>query len=465
MIIIGAGSAGLTAAGFAVQLGQKVALLEKNRVGGECTWTGCVPSKTLLKAAKVAHQMRHAGRYGIGPAQPSVDLKTVMARVRAAIDQVYQPESPEALRRQGVAVYLGEASFVDPHTINIGDNTLSARRVIISTGAQPLIPPIPGLDNTDYLTYETVWGLETLPQHLIVIGGGPIGCELAQAFRRLGAQVTVLEGGPRILPQDEPEVSDLMAQALAQDGVDIKVDAMAQHLRQQGSDVHVSTADQELVGDALLMSVGRRPNVAGLELEKAQVEYGPQGVMVNNQLRTSQRHIYAAGDCNGGYQFTHYAGFQGFIAVRNALLPGGSRGVLDRVPWATFTDPEVAYVGMTEAQATERYGEGAVVCSWPMQRVDRAITEADTSGFIKIVHRPAGTILGVTVVNERAGEMIHEWILAIDRGMKIGDLVNSIHVYPTYSMASQQAALQIRLGQMLSGTSGRIIRGFTRFMR
>jgi pyruvate/2-oxoglutarate dehydrogenase complex dihydrolipoamide dehydrogenase (E3) component len=228
----------------------------------------------------------------------------------------------------------------------------------------------------------------------------------------------------------------------------------------------VATADQEVVGDTLLLAVGRRPTVDGLGLENARVEYNPIGIKVNEYLRTSQRHIYAAGDCAaGGYQFTHYAGYQGFMAARNALLPGDTRAVLDRVPWATFTDPEVAHAGMTEAQAREKFGDRVEVCSWSMERVDRALTEADTVGFIKLIHQRDGAILGVTIANERAGEMIHEWILALDQGLKINDIVKSIHIYPTYSIASQQIAFHIWVAQLLAGASGKIIKALTRFMR
>ena len=465
LIIIGGGSAGLTAAGFAVQLGKKVALVEKDRLGGDCTWTGCVPSKALLKSAKVAHDMRHAASYGVGPAEPVIDIRTVLAHVRSVVGQVYQPESPDALRADGVNVFLGQASFVDPHSIMVDEVSLTAHRFLIATGARPFIPPIDGLDSVDYLTYESIWDLEALPRNLMVIGGGPIGCEFAQALCRLGAGVTLLEDDVRILPQEEPEVSAVVQQQMAQDGVVFRLNSRAQRIRNQDGEIHILAGGQEFTGDALFLSVGRRPTVDGLNLEKAGVEYSGRGIAVNDHLRTSQRHIYAAGDCTGGYQFTHYAGFQGFMAVRNALLPGAAKAVLDQVPSATFTDPEIAHVGLTEAQASEKYGDNAVVCSWPMERVDRAITEMDTAGFIKIVHRPDGTILGVTIANQRAGELIQEWILAMDQKMKIGDLVNSLHVYPTYSMASQQAALHIKVGQMLAGTSGHIIRGLARLMR
>ncbi len=226
--------------------------------------------------------------------------------------------------------------------------------------------------------------------------------------------------------------------------------------------MHLFAGGKEVVGDSVLLAVGRRPSLAGLALEQAGVEYGPQGVRVDQRLRTSRRHIYAAGDCVGGYQFTHYAGWQGFMAVRNALLPGTTRAVLDLVPWATFTDPEVAHAGLTEVQARERFGQRVEVSHWPMRRVDRALTEGDESGFIKLIHQRDGTLLGVTIVNQRAGEMIHEWILALDQRMKIADLVNSLHIYPTYSMGSLQLASQLRLDQLLTGTSGKFIRAWSR---
>jgi len=465
LIIIGAGSAGLTAADFAVKLGKKVALVEQDRVGGDCLWTGCVPSKTLLRAAKVAHEMRHADRYGVGPAEPVVDLKSVMRHIRSVEDQVYQTETPEELRAKGTAVFLGQARFVDPYTIAVDGQTLTARRFIIATGAHPFVPPIDGLDTIDYLTYQSVWNLEVLPQSLTVVGGGPIGCELAQAFCRLGSKVTLVEEESRVLPQEEPEASQVIRQQMAGEGVEFLLNSRVQRVWLQEGATNVVAGASELTTQALLLSVGRRPTVDGMELERAGIEYSSRGIAVNQHLRTRQRHIYAAGDCTGGHQFTHYAGFQGFMAARNALLPGSARAVLPQVPWATFTDPEVAHAGLTEAQAVEQYGDSTAVSRWPMERVDRAITEGDTTGFIKIVHRPNGRILGVSIVNARAGEMIHEWILAMDQKMRIGDMANPMHIYPTYSLASQQAALQVRLTRMLSGTSGRIVRGLSRLAR
>lgn len=465
LVIIGGGSAGLTAAGFAIQLGERVALVEKNRIGGDCTWYGCVPSKTLLKAAKVAHQMRTSDRHGLTPVEPVIDFQQVMAHVRAVIADVYQHESPDALRADGIDVFTGDCHFVDPHTIAVGATTLTASKVLIATGAHPFVPPILGLDTVEYLTYETLWDLEVLPHHLLVLGAGPIGCEMAQAFRRLGARVTLVEGEERVLPREESEASRVLAEVFVVEGMELRLNAKAESAWQDRDGIHVVVGGEELMGDALLVAIGRRPNVDSLDLEKASVIYSTKGIEVDDHLRTSQRHIYAAGDCVGSYQFTHYAGWQAFIAVRNALLPGASKGITDQVPWTTFTDPEVAHVGLTEEQARSRFGDSVMTCDWPMERVDRARAEADTAGFIKLVHKKDGALLGTTIIAGRAGEMIHEWIVALEHGLKVGDLAAVIHVYPTYSTASMQAAAAIRVEQWLSSTSGRVIRGLARLMR
>ena len=465
LVIIGGGSTGLTAAGFAVQLGARVALVEKHRLGGECTWTGCVPSKTLLKAAKVAHQMRTADHYGLPPVEPVVDLKSVMAQVGGVVTDVYHEESPDALRAEGIDVFLGAARFLDPHTLAAGETTLTARHVLIATGAHPIIPPVAGLDGVDCMTYETIWNLEVLPRHLLVVGAGPIGCEMAQAFRRLGAEVTLATSRDRVLPRDDRAASRVLDEVFEAEGIDLRYNARAERAWQDENGIHLIAGGDELVGDALLVAVGRRPNVDGLDLEKAGVAYGDKGIQVDDHLRTSQRHIYAAGDSIGRHQFTHYAGWQAVIAARNALLPAASKGIPERVPWTTFTDPEVAHVGLTEAQARARFGDEVKTHEWPMEQVDRARAEGDTAGFIKLVHKKDGTLLGTTIVAGRAGEMIHEWIVALDRGLKVGDLANAIHVYPTYSTANWQAAAAIRVEQLLSGTSGRVIRGLARIMR
>jgi pyruvate/2-oxoglutarate dehydrogenase complex dihydrolipoamide dehydrogenase (E3) component len=462
LVIIGGGSAGLSAAAVAVQFGARVAIVEKHRIGGDCTWTGCVPSKALRKAAKVAHTMRTAGRYGLSSIEPAVDLKAVMDQVRSVIGEIYEDESPEALRANGIDVYLGKAKFLDAHTLATGEARLTARYVLLATGAHPYIPPIQGLAKVDYLTYENIWELETLPQHLLVVGAGPVGSEMAQAFRRLGSEVTLIASRDRLLPRDEPEASRALEEVLTGEGIQIVHNARAELVWQDragDSQIHVGAGSSGLVGDALLIAAGRRPNVDGLDLEKAGVDYDAQGIRIEDDLRTSQRHIYAAGDCTGSHQFTHYAGWQAVMAVRNALLPGTTKGVTDLVPWTTFTDPEVAHAGLGEEQARERYGDDVMICHWPMARVDRAVAEGESAGFIKLVHRKNGTLLGATIVAARAGEMIHEWIVALDRGIKVGDLSDALHVYPTYSIAGMQAAAAIRVEKLLRGASGQVVRG------
>ena len=466
LIIIGAGSAGLVAARFARQLGLTVALVERSRVGGDCTWTGCVPSKALLKAAGVAHSGRFASRFGLPAASPSVELKPVMERIRSVIRHIYDSESPEALTHEGVDVIAGEARFTSPDSVNVEGRSLTARRFLVCTGAAPLIPPIPGLDDVPFLTYETIWDLDELPASLAVIGAGAVGCELAQAQARLGSQVTVVEAAERILPQEDEEVSQVIAGRFVEEGIQLLPGAEAQRVSSSsepapGIGIELSTG-REVTADALLVAVGRRPNVGGLGLETAGVQHGSDGIRVDRYLRTPRKGIYAAGDVTGGPQFTHYAGWQGFMGVRNAFLSSNTAAVLPYVPRATFTDPEAAQAGMTGQEARERYGDAVAVSRWPLGEADRALTDDETDGFVKAVHRPDGRILGATIVAPRAGEMIHEWTLAIDGGMKLGDLARSIHVYPTYSMASQQLALRAYSERMFSGRVGGILRWMAR---
>ena len=278
---------------------------------------------------------------------------------------------------------------------------------MLATGAHPFVPPIDGLDGVDYVTYETLWDLQVLPRHLVVIGAGPIGCEMSQAFRRLGSRITVIEGGERVLARDEPEASATLAQVLEKEGIELLFRSRAERVWEDQAGIHVLAGGEELVGDTLLVSVGRRPNADDLDLENAGIAYGPRGIEVDAHLRTTSPHIYAAGDCTGSYQFTHYAGWQALIAARNAL-PGSTRGVREWVPWTTFTSPEVAHAGITEAQARERFGDDVATTTWPVSQVDRARTDVDTSGFIQLVHKRNGSLLGVTILSERAGELIQE---------------------------------------------------------
>ena len=466
LLIIGGGSAGLTAARLARQLDLSVAIVEKGKLGGDCTWSGCVPSKALLKAAKYAHTVKDAARFGIMASEPAIDFKSVMGRVDSVVQEIFEGESPDTMQAEGVDIIDGIAQFINSQTISVdGTREITARRFLICTGARPLVPPIDGLADVDYLTYETIWGLEELPRRLAIVGGGPIGCELAQAFCRLGSSVTLIEGAPRIMLQDEPEAADVITQRLIRDGVDLRVGAAVERVEKTSDGVKlVLGAGNQVDADAVLVSVGRRPVVDGIGLDAAGVAHGKDGIRVNESLRTSQKNIYAAGDCTGGYQFTHYAGYQGFMAVRNAFLPFNKKSVLERVPWATFTDPEVAHVGLTEAQARDIHGEIIRVANWPMEQTDRWLTEGDPPGFLKLVYLPNGKLLGTTIVASRAGEMIQEWSLALDQGLKLAHMAESLHIYPTYAMASMQLASKLRVDQHLSGAMGKFARKYARAM-
>ena len=460
LAIIGAGSAGLTAARFAARLGKRVALIEANRVGGDCTWTGCVPSKALLHAARVAHTIRGAGRYGIAVRDQQVDFGAVIDWVQSAVNEVFAQESPETLRAEGIDVLEGRAEFQDARTLVVGQREISARRFLICTGAAPFVPPIPGLEDTPYLTYETFWDLVTLPDRLVVIGGGPIGCELAQACHRLGSRVTLVEAMDRLLPNDEPEASQAVAQALRRDGIDLRLSSPVESVKPAGdrAGIVVSAGDETIRGDALLVAVGRRARVDGLGLERAGIEHSARGITVDDYLRTSVKHIYAAGDCAGGFQFTHYAGFQGAMAVRNLLLPGRSRARPQHPPWATFTDPEVAHAGYTEEQARQRFGDKVRVSILPMTHIDRAVTEDATEGFIKVVQRSNRETVGATVVGQRAAETLQAWTLAGDHRLKMGTVARTMQAYPSLATGNQQLAWDAYLDGLTDGFTGRLLR-------
>ena len=464
LAIIGAGSAGLTAARFAARLGKRVALIEANRVGGDCTWTGCVPSKTLLHAARVAHTVRNGGKYGVHAGALHIDFPAVMSRIRRVIEQLHAAESPARLRAEGIDVIEARAAFADSRTVMAGGRSINAKRFLIATGASPVIPAVPGLTETTGLTYANFWQLESLPSRLVIVGGGLIGCELAQACQRLGSQVTLVEAQPNILPDDEPEVSDTIAGALQRDGVDLRRSAPLESARGNGEgSVTITVAGgRSIHGDGLLIAAGRRPNVGGLGLESAGIDYGSGGIVVDDCLRTGARNVYAAGDCVGGFQFTHYAGFQGAMAVRNMMWPGGSSGRPAGPPRATFTDPEAAQVGYTEAQARQRYGDKVRVAMVPMTSIDRAVTDDCPDGFIKAVYRDNGTVLGATVVGRQAAEALQGWAIATERNLKMGDVARVMQAYPTLAAGNQQIAWDAYVGGLTQGLTGRALKWLSR---
>jgi pyruvate/2-oxoglutarate dehydrogenase complex dihydrolipoamide dehydrogenase (E3) component len=455
LVVIGGGSAGLTAAGFAARIGAKV-LIAAKELGGDCTWTGCIPSKALIRIARSAYDQLHARGTGIGTGV-RVDFPRVMAEVRAVIAHVYSYETPEVLAKRGIEVAIGPVRFVNRESIEAGERRIGARHFIICTGAEPAIPPIPGLGSVPYLTYESVFDLNRLPAKLIIVGAGPTGVELAQAFARLGSSVTVIDQRSSVLPDADPEAAATIQRLLESEGVEFQTSAVVTGVATHAARVVLDIGAIELKADVLLLATGRRPRIAALDLERAGVEVREGAIRVDKNLRTSNPHLFAAGDVTGGFQFTHYAGWQGYVAARNALLPGTQEGVRSSVPWAVFTDPEVAQAGLSEAEARRQFHD-IKVHRLPLERVDRAQTQGSTDGFLKLVSHADGRIVGATVVSPAAGEIVNELSLAIDRGLTVSDLASTIHVYPTFGFVVQQLAAEASFDAATTGTKGRVTR-------
>jgi len=457
-VVIGAGSAGLLAAPLAAKLGVRVALVERDRPGGDCLFTGCVPSKALLRVAQAAHDQRHAVRFGLAGSEPTVDMVQVSAHIQEVIGRIYEHDRPEALERQGVSVLLGAARFVDSHTIQAGGKLVRGKRFLLCTGSRPARPSIPGLDRVPYLTYEDLFTLKTLPRRLLVVGGGPVGVEMSQAFARLGSMVTLIQRNASLLPAAESDCAGILTDVLRDEGVNVRLGLAAERVEQDGDAIAVVAGGERFTGDALLVATGRVPVVDGLGLERAGVAHGARGIRVNAYLQTSQPHIYACGDVIGGEQFTHLAATQAYQATRNALLPGRTRTRSGPTPWAVFTDPEVARAGLTEAEARARFGRDVRSYALPLARVDRAQASEDRHGLVKLIYRGNGTIIGAHIVAARAGEMLQEAIAAIDQRKTLGQLAAAVHVYPTYAVGLQQAASYALEESLFSGHRGRIVR-------
>jgi pyruvate/2-oxoglutarate dehydrogenase complex dihydrolipoamide dehydrogenase (E3) component len=468
LAIIGGGSAGISAAELAAALGARVALLDREKLGGECLYTGCVPSKALLHVAQVAASIRTASVLGLDAHLAPVALSGVADYVGRAIQAIYdRDENPEHFQRLGVDVAFGDVCFLSPDTLAVNDRPVRAKRFLIATGSRAAVPPIPGLAEMGYLTNETIFALRTLPARLAIIGGGPVGCELGQAFARLGSRVAILQRPDRLLPRDEPEAGALLHDQLEADGVRVIVRAEVTAAARRDGD-HVVTfqadgVDGELVVDAILVAVGRAPNVESLDLEASGVRYDArQGITVDKYLRTSNARIYAVGDVIGGERFTHAAALQARTAVRNALFPGG-KALDERVmPWTTFTEPEVAHLGLSEAQARQRYGGAVRTFVQSMRGVDRAVTDGVTEGFVKLVATAHGKLLGAQIVAPHAGEYINELALALRTNRGLADLAATTHVYPTLALAIQQAAGQFTSARL---TRSRLVPLLRRFAR
>jgi pyruvate/2-oxoglutarate dehydrogenase complex dihydrolipoamide dehydrogenase (E3) component len=438
LCVIGAGSAGLAVAAGAVQMGASVVLVERGRMGGDCLNYGCVPSKSLLAAAKLAQAGRRGAELGIAYAPPRIDFAAVMQSVERVIARLAPNDSAERFAALGVRVIAAEARFLDARTIRAGDRLIRPRRFVIATGSAPVVPPIPGLRDVPFLTNETVFANRTLPEHLVVIGGGPIGVELAQAHRALGAAVTVIDIGP-LLPHDDPELVAFLAAHLAVDGIALRPAAAIAGVELAGAGIAVILGSGErIAGSHLLVAAGRRPDLAALDLAAAGIAANATGIMVDARLRTTNRRAHAMGDAAGGPQFTHIALYHAGIVIRNALFRLPARVDYRALPWVTYTDPELAQVGLTEAAA--RAAEPVRVLRRSFTDNDRAQTERDTEGAIKIVTRPNGRILGASILGAGAGDLILPWALAISRRLKIGAMANLIVPYPTRGEVGKRAA-------------------------
>ena len=440
LMIVGMGSAGMVAADFAATLPIKVACAERGRIGGDCLWTGCVPSKALLASAKAAHTMRNAGAFGLEPADPPVDTARVWARIHAIQEQIAATDDDaERFRAAGATVLCGAARLTSPTTVRVGEQEHGARFVLLATGSRPALPPIDGLAAAGPLTSERIFTLDRAPRSVVMLGGGPVSVELAQGLARLGVQVTVLQRGPRILAREEPELAERLCARLRGEGVEVVTGVDPDRVSVGAGAKTVHAGERAWSGEELFVGAGREANVEGLGLAAAGVTVGRHGIDVDGALRTSVRSIYAAGDVAGRHRFTHSAGYEAARAVRNMFFPGSnSRPYL--VPACTFTDPELARAGLTEAQARAQHGDGAVrIWRRDLAHSDRARSESAADGELRIV-TAKGRIVGAHVLAPNAGEVIGELALAIDRRMKLADLATVVHVYPTIALAIQQLA-------------------------
>jgi pyruvate/2-oxoglutarate dehydrogenase complex dihydrolipoamide dehydrogenase (E3) component len=447
LAIIGAGSAGLSIAAAASQFGEKVVLFEKDEMGGDCLNTGCVPSKALLAAAKAAEAHRSSAPFGIAPDQPKIDFANAMAHVEKVISTIAPHDSQERFEALGVKVVRAPARFNSVNTLEAKGKTYVARRIVIATGSRAGVPPIPGLTEVPFFTNETIFKNRELPGHLLVIGAGPIGLEMAQAHRRLGAQVTVLEAFTP-LAKDDPELAAVVLDALKAEGIEIAAGIKITRIEGKLGNIVVHREGGEpITGTHLLVAAGRVANVDGLHLEKAGIAYDKRGITVDKSLRsTTNRHVYAAGDVAGGLQFTHVAAYHAGLIIRNALFRLPIKNRTDIIPWVTYTDPELAHVGMTEAEARKMHGDKIRILRWHFKESDRAIAEGKSKGEVKLVTLANGRIIGASIVGANAGELIAMWALAVSQKLKASAIANLVLPYPTLGEAGKRAAITYYAG-------------------
>ena len=462
LCVIGGGSGGLAVAAGAVQMGASVVLVERGRMGGDCLNYGCVPSKSLIAAAKLADAWRRADALGIRYGPPEIDFASVADSVAQVIAGIAPNDSIERFERLGVRVIAAEARFVDDRTVSAGDLTIRPRRFVIATGSSPVVPPIPGLAAAPFFTNETIFANRIRPQHLIVIGGGPIGIELAQAHRRLGSAVTVIDAGP-ILPHDDPELVGLLSAGLAEEGIALRSSVGVSAIESGSDGIAAVLANGERVaGSHLLVAAGRHAELAALDLAAAGIAHRAAGIVVDARLRTSNRRVFAIGDAVGGPQFTHIALYHAGIVIRNALFRLPARVDYRALPWVTYTDPELAQVGLSEA-AARAAGHDVRILRWSFAENDRARTERDAVGEVKVVVTQKGRILGATILSANAGDLILPWALAISQRLKIGAMANLIVPYPARGEASKRAAGSFYTPTLFGPRTRRLVRLLAHF--
>jgi pyruvate/2-oxoglutarate dehydrogenase complex dihydrolipoamide dehydrogenase (E3) component len=439
LLVIGAGSGGLSVAAGAVQMGAKVVLLEDHKMGGDCLNYGCVPSKALIAAGKQAYLMRNGAQFGVANATPDISYAAAKDHVQRVIDTIAPVDSVERFEGLGVHVISERGVFVDENTVQAGDTLIRARRVVIATGSSPFVPPIPGLDTVPYFTNETLWDLRDLPEHLLVVGGGPIGIEMAQAHLRLGSKVTVIEG-MKAMGKDDPELAAIVLDKMRDEGMVIEEDAMAEEISGKAGAITVKAKDGRVFkGTHLLMAVGRSANTKKLNLEAGGVGYDRRGIIVDDSLRTSNKKVYAIGDVAGKLQFTHVAGYHAGVVIRSILFGLPSKAKHNHIPWATYTDPELAHVGLTEEQSRAEHGINSEVYRFPFDENDRAIAEGKTTGLIKIMV-VKGRPVGASIVGAQAGDLIGIWALAIANRMKMSQIAAMVAPYPSLGEVNKRAA-------------------------
>ena len=439
VLVIGAGSGGLSVAAGAVQMGADVVLLEGHKMGGDCLNYGCVPSKALLAAGKSAYQQAHAQHYGVASQTPQVDYAAAKDHVQDVIAQIEPVDSQERFEGLGVRVIREWGAFLSPNEVQAGAFKIQARRIVIATGSRPFVPPIPGIETVSYHTNETIFDLREKPDHLLIIGAGPIGLEMAQAHVRLGCQVTVIEGD-KALGKDDPDAAAVVLEHLRSEGVNIVEQAKASEISEDAGTITVKTEDgQAFSGSHLLVAVGRKTNTERLNLDAAGIETSRTGIKTDASLRTTNKKVYAIGDIAGGLQFTHVAGYHASVIIRSLLFALPSKAQTKHIPWVTYTQPELAQVGLTEAQANAAHGSAMEVARFEYHHNDRAIAERKTDGFIKVMV-VKGRPVGATIVGEQAGELISLWSLAIANRLKMSQVAGMIAPYPTISEVNKRAA-------------------------